>query len=135
MPKTHGLGKPPIYLTWINMRQRCNNPNIPCFKYYGGRGIKVCKRWNSFVNFYNDLMPSYKKGFELDRIRSNGNYTLNNVQWIPHKRNTQKRKYCKLNYTKAKEIRKSNSSVINLAKLYRVSIGSIRHVLNDRTWI
>lgn len=27
---------------WLGMRQRCENPHEPNFKYYGGRGIMVC---------------------------------------------------------------------------------------------
>ncbi len=43
------------YKIWINMRSRCNNPNDTCYHRYGGRGIKVCKRWSKFKNFLEDL--------------------------------------------------------------------------------
>ena len=35
-----------LYPTCTEMRRRCNNPNHHDYKYYGGRGIKVCKRWD-----------------------------------------------------------------------------------------
>jgi len=30
------------YATWSGLRGRCNNPRNKRYKYYGGRGIKVC---------------------------------------------------------------------------------------------
>src|SRR5688572_16770032 len=39
------------YRSWTGMLSRCRNPNDPMFQYYGGRGIKVCGRWQSFEMF------------------------------------------------------------------------------------
>src|SRR5438105_6158909 len=36
------------YGIWANMIQRCENENNPAYKSYGGRGIRVCKRWKDF---------------------------------------------------------------------------------------
>jgi len=47
-----------IYHVWTTMRQRCNNPKAKAYPYYGGRGIKVCLRWeNSFDAFLTDMGP------------------------------------------------------------------------------
>ena len=35
------------YGTWQAMKRRCLNPNVKDFKHYGGRGIRVCKRWKT----------------------------------------------------------------------------------------
>lgn len=53
----HGLSNDPLYKVWETMRDRCNNPNNDNFKWYGGRGIKVCEEWNLFSNFYRDMHP------------------------------------------------------------------------------
>ncbi len=79
--KMHGLSHTPFYSVWVMMRQRCNNPNNKDYKHYGARGIKVCERWSSFENFYDDMHDEYKPGLELDRIDNSGNYCKENCRW------------------------------------------------------
>ena len=74
MSKTHGLTYHRLYKTWKSMMQRCNNQGIATYKYYGGRGIKVCDRWKDIHNFIEDVYPSFQEGKTLDRIDVNGNY-------------------------------------------------------------
>jgi hypothetical protein len=71
-----------IYIAWRSMKTRCYNSSRREFKYYGGRGIKVCAEWINFINFYNDMSPTYKKGLSLDRIDTNGDYSFNNCRWV-----------------------------------------------------
>lgn len=70
------------YFAWIDMRQRCLNPNNWHFKWYGGRGIKVCERWADFRNFLSD-MGVKPEGMTLERKNVNGNYDKSNCCWIP----------------------------------------------------
>lgn len=78
----HGHTGHPIHGKWRSMRQRCDDPNSDRYKNYGGRGIKVCERWNNFQNFYDDMALTWWKGASLDRIDVNGDYTPNNCQWV-----------------------------------------------------
>ena len=57
---------PRAYRSWQAMRQRCN-PSNKDWKYYGGRGIKICDRWNDFSAFLAD-MGEHPKGLSIDRI-------------------------------------------------------------------
>ena len=69
------------YRTWMAMKARCLNPNVKAFNNYGGRGIKICKRWiNSFENFLSD-MGKRPDGLTLERKNNDGNYEPNNCKW------------------------------------------------------
>jgi len=74
-------GQSTTYRSWTHMIERCTNVNSLCWKYYGGRGIKVCARWANFENFLADMgeRPSSKS---LDRYpNKNGNYEPENCRW------------------------------------------------------
>lgn len=87
--------KGPTYSAWGSMRQRCNNPNTAGYHRYGGRGIKVCKRWDHFANFLAD-MGERPPGTSIDRIDNDGNYTPSNCQWLDHRKNSAKT--CKIKW-------------------------------------
>jgi hypothetical protein len=73
------------------MRYRCSNPNFAVYKNYGGRGITVCDRWQTFANFYADMFPSYVKGMQLDRIDNSKGYSPENCRWATSKQNNRNR--------------------------------------------
>lgn len=86
--KTHGcsLGKrTPEYNSWACMKQRCDNPKNPNYKYYGERGIKVCKRWKSFENFIEDMGVKPDQGMSIERINNNRGYCKSNCKWATAK--------------------------------------------------
>jgi hypothetical protein len=73
------------YRTWSHIIQRCTNQQNIAYKWYGGRGIKVCERWMKFENFLAD-MGERPSGKSIDRYPDNdGNYEPGNCRWATHK--------------------------------------------------
>lgn len=68
------------YRSWKEMRQRCNNPNSTQWKWYGGRGIKICPEWDDYIVFLKD-MGERPEGKTIDRINSDGDYSKGNCKW------------------------------------------------------
>ena len=56
-PRKHGLRRRgahlPVYGSWVAMRDRCNRESCPAYANYGGRGIKVCERWQGSFSAHN----------------------------------------------------------------------------------
>lgn len=87
--------KTPEKEAWYGMRKRCYNEERSDYKYYGGRGIKMCPEWRfSFTNFYRDMGKRPSPDHSLDRIDVDGNYSKENCRWATkqeqdrNKRNT-----------------------------------------------
>lgn len=81
-----------IYRIWSHMLSRCNNPKVPEYNRYGGRGISVCKQWHNFADFYSDMSQGYSEELEIDRINNDGNYEPGNCRWATPKQNCRNRR-------------------------------------------
>jgi hypothetical protein len=89
------MSRTKTYFAWQSMKDRCLNPRCTGWPLYGGRGIKICKRWLKFENFLAD-MGEVLPGMTIERKRVNGHYTPSNCHWIPNEeqsRNTRRNRF------------------------------------------
>jgi hypothetical protein len=108
-----------LFATWHNMVQRCNNPNYAFFGNYGGRGIKVCKRWEkSFQAFCRDMGDKPSADHQIDRIDNDGDYTPKNCRWATRSENASNRKRTRASRAENPDIPASKVIVVN-GKLHR----------------
>lgn len=89
----HGLTESTEHQIWAGMLQRCMNPNHPQYHNYGGRGIRVCERWQEFKNFLVDMGRRPSLEYSLDRKDNNGDYCPGNCKWSTREEQCRNRRY------------------------------------------
>lgn len=135
----HGKSSTPIYQIWRGMKKRCFDKNNKDYKRYGGRGIVVCQRWLTFINFYDD-MGERPSGYQIDRRNNDGNYEPNNCRWVTSQQNIDNRGPVingrKLNPIKVREIRslypKYSQTVI--AVKYNIHQSVVSAIIRRKLW-
>lgn len=137
--KKHGGKGSKLYITWSNMKQRCNNPNHNSYQDYGGRGIEVCDEWLNFIPFRDwSLSNGYLENLQIDRINTKGNYEPSNCRYVTSQINNQNQLTTKLTKSLVAEIKalgKTNKYTHQeLADKYNISRQNITNILNGKRW-
>jgi hypothetical protein len=84
--RIHGLSDHPLYSTWVNVLDRCENPANHSYRNYGGRGIRVWEPWREdptpFIDWIEqNLGPRPSPEHSINRIDNDGNYEPGNLDW------------------------------------------------------
>ena len=134
--------EPRLYQAWLSMRERCHNPNYIGYSNDGGRGITVCKRWDSFANFAADMSPHLGKGWSLDRINNDKGYFKSNCRWATRSIQNRNQRRTKVTseiaaiicgrYKRGRPWYPGNKSI--LATKFNVSISTINNIVAGVSW-
>lgn len=127
---THGESKTTSeYKAWCFMHRRCKNPSDTSFRLYGGRGITVCERWDSYECFLKDMGRKPSDKHSLDRIDSNGNYVPENCRWSDRiTQNNNKRNNLMLSY------QGKTQTAAQWAREKGISPRTLRSRITERGW-
>lgn len=83
--RKHGAYLSTEYVIWRAMLDRCRNPNRKGYANYGGRGIRVCRRWRSdFAKFLAD-MGKRPDHHSIERVNNSKGYSPANCKWASRK--------------------------------------------------
>lgn len=111
----------PLYRRWCGIRARCLNKNYHNYHRYGGRGILICKEWESFASFESWAKKSgFKQNLQIDRIDNELGYSPQNCRWVEPVVNCN---------NKSDSIKLPNSLTITLVAK---ALGMTRHAIRQR---
>lgn len=83
-----------LYRIWKNMKSRCANKNVTCFRMYGGAGISVCGEWAGSFEVFQEwaLSSGYNDNLTIDRIDGTMGYSPDNCRWATYTEQCENRK-------------------------------------------
>jgi len=119
----------PEYTCWCHIKDRCSNPNGRFYHRYGGRGIRVCARWeNSYENFLADMGRRPAPELSIDRIDNDGDYRPGNCRWATkteQNRNSTATKLTRNDVEEIRELRLNGIMAKDIAERFEISAGYV----------
>jgi len=141
MAVKHNLSEHPLHTSWRRIKQRCYYKKNDNYKWYGGKGVKVCQEWlDDFKAFYDwSVGCGWRKGLEIDRMDSNGDYSPSNCRWVTHRENMRNIGSVKLSLPLADEIRiyyaENEPTITKLADHFSLGRSTVHRIVTHQTWV
>ena len=138
-PCKHGGVGTALYSVWCGIKNRCYWKDGESYKYYGGRGVKVCSEWlHDFVSFRDWAMRNgYARGLVIDRINSAADYSPDNCRWVTPARNQNNTSRVYLTPAGAAVIRglyRAGVARKLIAALYDIPINYVSSIKGNHAW-
>jgi len=132
--KRHGKDRK-TYNVWLQMIDRCSNPEHRSFAIYGGRGITVCERWADFEKFYEDMGPA--NGLTIDRIDNDKGYSPENCRWATRATQQRNNSRTRLNEEIVAAIRAEYAAGAlqkDIGAKYGIADAYVSQIVNHKIW-
>lgn len=125
----HGYSHHPLYKVWEGIVNRCCTVTSSAYKYYGGRGIKICDEWRKSPKAFVEwgIENNWAIGLTIDRQNNDGDYEPNNcrlVSQLIQAGNTSKNRLFTINgETKCLSRWASEYGIDKTTLVYRINVG------------
>lgn len=136
---THAMSGSLLYALWAGVKARCTHPKASNYKYYGGRGVSVCKEWiDSPEAFFEWAKKNgYQDSLELDRIDVDADYSPDNCRFISHQENSQLRRNARCTLDQAREVKEllmQGKGIKEVQDIVGIPYMSVWHISKGNTW-